>query len=109
MTIEERLKEMMIQKSGSVNKFAHECGLSTSTVATMFTRGANKTNVNTIVKICKALNISADELSDGRITPLPDLTVNGIVVDIDLNEENRAKLVDYARKLKEIQDMEDGI
>lgn len=109
MTIEERLKEMMIQKSGSVNKFAHECGLSTSTVATMFTRGANKTNVNTIVKICKALNISADELSDGRITPLLDLTVNGIVVDIDLNEENRVKLVEYARKLKAIQDMEDGI
>ncbi len=109
MTIEERLKEMMIQKSGSVNKFAHECGLSTSTVATMFTRGANKTNVNTIVKICKALNISADELSDGRITSLPDLTVNGIVVDIDLNEENRVKLVEYARKLKAIQDMEDGI
>jgi len=109
MTIEERLKEMMIQKSGSVNKFAHECGLSTSTVATMFTRGANKTNINTIVKICKALNISADELSDGRITPLPDLTAKGIVVNIDLNEENKAKLLAFAQKLKAIQDMEDEI
>ena len=30
MTIEEQLKALMIEKAGSVNKFAHDAGLSTS-------------------------------------------------------------------------------
>ena len=42
MTIEEQLKELIIKKSGSVNKFSNENGLSTSTVATVFTRGIRK-------------------------------------------------------------------
>ncbi|MBO7425463.1 MAG: helix-turn-helix transcriptional regulator [Clostridiales bacterium] len=69
MDIEKQLKELMIEKSGSVNKFAQECDLAVSTVATIFTRGVNKTNINTIIKICKHLNISVDELAEGRITP----------------------------------------
>lgn len=81
MTIEEELKELMIKKSGSVNKFSSDCGLSTSTVATIFTRGVNKTNINTIIKICQHLKISVDELANGRIVylreTLPDGTFRG--------------------------------
>ena len=73
MTIEETLKELMIKKSGSVNKFAQSCGLPTSTIATMFKRGINNTNINTIMKICSYLQISTDELSNGRIVYLKDI------------------------------------
>lgn len=34
MTIEDELRELMIKKSGSVNKFSQECGLSQSTIFT---------------------------------------------------------------------------
>lgn len=73
MTIEETIKELMIKKSGSVNKFAQSCGLPTSTIATMFKRGINNTNINTIMKICSYLQISTDELSNGRIVYLKDI------------------------------------
>ena len=58
MTIEEQLKELIIKKSGSVNKFSNENGLSTSTVATVFTRGVKKTNINTILLISTNKNRS---------------------------------------------------
>lgn len=100
MTIEEQLKALMIEKAGSVNKFAHDCGLSTSTVATMFTRGVNKTNINTIIKICQGLHISADELAQGRIVS----TMDSNVLDLaKLSEPNLAKLLGYYQALLDAQ------
>lgn len=84
MDIEKQLKELIIKKSGSVNKFAQECDLAVSTVATIFTRGVNKTNISTIIKICKHLNISVDELAEGRITP----NTNSLPADLTVNDEN---------------------
>ena len=108
MTIEEQLKELMIKKSGSVNKFSQSCGLSTSTVATMFTRGVNKTNVNTIIKICQALSISADELSNGRITFTKDIEQpNELNVLIEkLSPQGKEKLKEYVDFLIQIDNKE---
>lgn len=100
MTIEEKLKALMIEKSGSVNKFAHDAGLSTSTVATMFTRGINNTNVNTIIKICQGLHISADELAKGNVAPVfedPALDLS------KLTDENLARLLAYYQALIDTQ------
>ncbi len=103
MTIEEELKKIMIEKSGSVNRFSQECGLSTSTVATIFTRGVNKTNVNTITKICKHLGISADELSNGRITYLENVSYPLIEFE-KLTAGNRARLIAYYQALIDSQE-----
>ena len=113
MTIEEELKELMIKKSGSVNKFSSECGLSTSTVATIFSRGVNKTNINTIIKICQRLNISVDELSNGRITYISTLPGGGfhggeprpdILIDFDqLSDKNKEQAMTYIKYLLETQ------
>lgn len=101
MTIEEKLKALMVEKAGSVNKFAHDSGLSTSTVATMFTRGINKTNVNTIIKICQGLHISADELAKGRIVSVVD---NNALDLAKLNETNVARLLAYYQALLDSQE-----
>lgn len=103
MTIEEELKKIMIEKSGSVNRFSQECGLSTSTVATIFARGVNKTNINTITKICKHLGISADELSNGRITYLANVSYPVIEFE-KLTESNRARLMAYYQALMDSQE-----
>lgn len=100
MTIEETLKALMIEKSGSVNKFAHDAGLSTSTVATMFTRGINNTNVNTVIKICQGLHISADELAKGNVAPVfedPTLDLS------KLTAENLERLLGYYQALLDAQ------
>ena len=107
MTIEEQLKELIIKKSGSVNKFSLDNGLSTSTVATVFTRGISKTNINTIIKICKALNISADELSNGRITYLSDVTYPLIEFD-KLSPDNQTRLLAYYQALIDSQEKQYG-
>lgn len=67
MNTEELLKNLIIEKAGSVNRFAQEIGIAQSTLVSVFSRGVNKSNINTIIKICQALEISADALIDGRI------------------------------------------
>lgn len=121
MAIEEQLKELIIKEYGSVNKFAQSCGLPTSTVATIFTRGVNKTNVNTIIKICQQLDIRADELADGKIVRKTDfvsswtdsekkgkinmLTTQIFTGDIrKLNEPNQARLMSYYQALLDTQE-----
>ena len=107
MEIEKELKELMIKKSGSVNKFAQECDLAVSTVATIFTRGVNKTNINTIIKICKHLNISVDELAQGRITPLSSFKIDDPEqnrIDFEqLNDLNKERLIAYYEALRDSQ------
>lgn len=102
MTIEEELKQLIINHSGSVNKFAQTCGLSTSTVATIFTRGVNKTNINTIIKICQTLNISTDDLANGKIVS-KDILPAGAFHGGDLTYR-----IDEMRLLNEIQKLDDG-
>lgn len=103
MSIEEELKALMIKKFGSVNKFSHENGLSTSTVATIFTRGINKTNINTIIKICQALQISADELSNGRITYLSEVA-HPLIEFEKLSDDNQKRLLAYYQALLDSQE-----
>ena len=103
MTIEEELKALIIKKSGSVNKFSHDNGLSTSTVATLFTRGVNKTNINTIIKICQALQISADELSNGRITYLSEVA-HPLIEFEKLDPDNQKRLLAYYQALLDSQE-----
>ena len=104
MELEKELKDLMIKKSGSVNRFAQECGLATSTVATVFTRGVDKTNINTIIKICRCLNISADELAKGRITPVLNVDTGIEFIDLSkLNDDNKARMKDYYQVLMDSQ------
>ena len=107
MTIEEQLKELIIKKHSSVLRFTQKFDIPYSTMTSLFSRGVNKTNINTIIKVCQALNISADELAAGRITPVQYFDVNVEYVDLSkLTEENRARLKDYYDMLLKLQDGE---
>ena len=106
MTIEEQLRDLMIKKSGSVNKFAQECGLSQSTIFTIFQRGVAKANVNSIIKICQALKISTDELANGKITPLPENlnVLPDFWINYDkLSDKNKEQANSYIEFLLEMQ------
>lgn len=103
MTIEEELRNLMTKKSGSVNKFASECGVPYSTIATVFRRGVDKTNINTIIKICQTLQISADELSNGRITYLSEIA-HPLIEFEKLNRDNQTRLLAYYQALIDSQE-----
>ena len=104
MSIEEQLRDLMIKKSGSVNKFAQECGLPQSTIFSIFQRGIGKANVSSVITICRALGISADELTEGRITP------SAYAIQFDeintklLNAQNYQRLLGYYKALIEEQE-----
>ena len=104
MGVEDELKKIIIDRYGSVNKFATVCDVPYSTIATIFVRGINKANISTVIAICKELKISADELANGKITPYQYVKSNMEYINLDdLNEENQKRLKDYYELLKRSQ------
>lgn len=67
MTTEENLKELIISRYGTMREFATQINMSQSTLATILTRGVHNASIGNILKICKALRISADELANDNI------------------------------------------
>lgn len=67
MTIEERLKIMMCEKCGTVLDFSKKIGIPNSTTANILKRGIRNAGIENIIKICAELEISVDELANGRI------------------------------------------
>ena len=69
MTIEEKLKMVILERYGSMYKFSEVSGIPNTTLAGIMRRGVNNSNVTNIIRICQTLDISADDLAQGRITP----------------------------------------
>lgn len=69
MSIEDRLKSLIIEEYGSMVEFANQIDMANSTLATIMQRGIHKASVSNVIKICQALDISADELAKDRIVP----------------------------------------
>lgn len=67
MTIEQKLKNLILSRYGSIREFTNEIDMPYSTFASIIDRGIKTATIGNILKICKALNISADALSRGEI------------------------------------------
>ena len=67
MTVEQELKALIVERYGSAKNFALEINMPNSTLDNIFRRGVLNSSVTNIIKICNALEISADELADGKI------------------------------------------
>ena len=70
MTVEERLKDLILKQYGTMKNFTDHIGVPNSTFANILRRGVQNANVVTIIKICQALGISTDDLAEGRIVVL---------------------------------------
>ena len=70
MTTEDKLKELILKRYHSVREFTIENDLPYTTIHSIFKRGIGNSSVNNVIKICKALGISADALADGEIVPV---------------------------------------
>lgn len=60
--IEKKLKEIIIEKYGSVKRFSEKIKLPYTTLDTILRRGIINANINNVIKICNALDITVDEL-----------------------------------------------
>lgn len=87
MTIEEKLKELILSRYRSVLVFTNSIGMPYATMTSIFKRGINNSSVVNIIKICNALGISADALAQNRIEPVQSqiteaVELNDIVIEL---------------------------
>lgn len=67
MSIEEELKDLILKRYHSIREFTMTIDMPYTTMDSIFRRGIGNSSVSNIIKICKALGISADALADGEI------------------------------------------
>lgn len=67
MSVESDLKNLIVERYGTVKAFSQSVGLPNSTLDSIFRRGVLKASVTNIIKICDELGISADGLGEGKI------------------------------------------
>ena len=98
MTIEEKIKQYILDRYSSVLEFTQTHNLKHSTVVTILKRGIANSSLANVMKICNALGISADELAEGRIIPKVDYMVDDDNLLIEVNDiisDTKARLLNY--------------
>lgn len=65
---EQKLKELIISKYGSLNKFCEAINMPWTTLDSILKRGISKANITNIMKITKELNIDTESLAFGIIS-----------------------------------------
>lgn len=92
MTAEEKLKSLILNRYYSVREFTNEVGIPYTTMHSIFKRGIGNSSVTNVIKICKALGISADALADGEIVSVRErrsTPVNGRIEVKDVLDETK--------------------
>lgn len=114
--LEDKLKNLIIDKFGSVRQFALNIDIPYTTVDSILKRGIDNSNVGNVIKMCKALNISIDSLLDNKkiISNLnfdnaDIINVDGDIIKIPvygtikagISIESQADIIDYVDIPKE--------
>lgn len=67
MTIEKKLQDLILTRYHSLREFTIDIDIPYTTIHSIFRRGIDNSSLSNVIKICKALGISADALADGEI------------------------------------------
>lgn len=70
MTTEDRIKDLILKRYHSIREFSITTDIPYTTLDSILKRGIGNSSVTNVIKICKALGISADALADGEIVPI---------------------------------------
>lgn len=90
MSIEDELKEFIVERYGSASEFCKTSDMPTSTYFTIMRRGIGKTSTTTMMKMCDALGIDVNALAKGKI---------------EVVEKNRIKTYDIIDYISDIEKM----
>ena len=69
MLVEEKLKSYILERYKSIREFTISIDMSYSTLDSIFKRGIGNSSLTNVIKVCRGLGISVDDLADGKITP----------------------------------------
>lgn len=100
MTIEQQLKDLILNRYHSIREFTIAIDMPYTTIDSIFRRGIGNSSVTNVIKICKALGISADALADGKIAPIASKRLYFEIVEdpIDISDifsDAKARLSHY--------------
>lgn len=79
ITIEEKLKNLILSQYKSIREFTLYAQIANSTFDSMMRRGIQNANVTNVIKVCNALHISADALAEGKITSIKTVKKNKVI------------------------------
>lgn len=65
--IENKIKQIIIEKYGSVKWFSDKIGVPYTTIDTILKRGLKNSNVLNVLKMCNELNLDINELANNKI------------------------------------------
>lgn len=78
-SIEKELRDYILKEFRTLKLFSKASGVPLSTLSTILGKsGIKKANMSTIIALCDALNISADELFNGRIVQRKNVERNDL-------------------------------
>lgn len=96
MTIEEKLKDLILSRYKSIREFTIIIDMPYTTIDSIFRRGVGNSSVSNVIKICKALGISADELADGKIVAVQNHIIPGDLYEIkDILSDAKARIIHH--------------
>ena len=83
--LEEKIKELIIEKYGSIRQFALKIDVPYTTIDSILKRGIDNSNVSNVIKMCKALGISVDKsIEKNELISNLDFD-NATMIDIDFD------------------------
>ena len=96
MTVEEKLKDLILSRYKSIREFTIVIDMPYTTINSIFKRGVSNSSVSNVIKICKALGISADELAEGKIVSVQNHIIPGDLSEIkDILSDAKARLIHH--------------
>lgn len=101
LTAGERIKDIMIERKGGVVKDAEEIGISPSTLSE-FLNGKRDINSDTLSKICKYYNVSADYVLGLSEISIPDIEMQSVSKITGLSENAIEFFIQNKRADKEL-------
>lgn len=107
-SIENQLKNLILSKFKSLREFAIKIDMPYSTIDTILKRGLDKASIGNVIKICKSLNISADNLADGKIVFTYNDKKNNIISIDGLSDESIQEIQRFAEFVRSKEEAKKG-
>lgn len=99
MGIGDKLKQIMNERDTNANELAKKAGVSPQTIYSTIARNSSKIEIDTLIKLSKALGVNPEYFSDtGENITNPK--IHKLQYDISkLNSEGLDKVIDYVNDL----------
>ncbi|MGL9795673.1 LexA family transcriptional regulator [Enterococcus sp. DIV1283b] len=95
MNREEFIKQLIISKYGTIKNFSEFVNVPYTTIRSILERGIGKAGIDNVIKICKGLEISPEQLSNDFT--LNEHISNTLSTMYLLNDYHQQKVYDFAR------------